>query len=139
MPVITKRRIDPSAAIPEPVQSVPQLTVESNAPSVPAYTKTEVAPNPDSRSYNEFDIPLFYNPFSPLFHMLWVIIVILLIGIALFTVLNIVFFSFMGLILFILPKSHKCKVCGKIFRTTKSNKDKCPYCGAIIENEIKPH
>lgn len=139
MPVITKRRIDPSAAIPENTHSVPQLTIETTAPSTPVSTKTEVAPSSENNCYNEFDIPLFYNPFSPLFHLLWIVIAILVIGAALFTILNIMFFSFMGLILFILPKSQRCKKCGKIFNTERAKDNKCPYCGAIIENDIKPH
>ena len=137
MPVITKRKIDPSAAIPENTNSVPQLTVETTAPATSVPAKTDVAQN--NTHYNEFDVPLFYNPFSPLFNLLWILIVIIVIGVALFTLLNIIFFSFMGLILFIIPKSYRCKNCGKIFRITKNNKDRCPYCGALIENEIKPH
>jgi hypothetical protein len=139
MPVITKRPINTTPSNVNPTNNIPQITVESTAPSVPAQTKTEVAPRNCDTCTNEFDIPLFYNPFSPLFHLLWVLIVISLIGIAFFTILNIVFFSFMGFILFILPKSQKCKKCGKIFNMRKVKDNKCPYCGAEIENDIKPH
>ena len=138
MPVITKRKITPLPAAQTHINNVPQLTVETTVPSIPTQTKTEVAP-PCDTCYDDFDIPMFYNPFSPLFHLIWVIIVIFLIGAALFAILNIVFFSFMGFILFILPKSQRCKNCGRIFNTRKIKDNKCPYCGAEIENEIKAH
>ena len=142
MPLITKRPIRVNSAPdlnPAPAGNVPQLTVETPAPQSPASTKTEVAPPQDDYCCSEFDVPLFYNPFAPLLQLLGLIILIVLVGAVLIIVLNAVFFGFMGLILFILPKKQKCSVCGKIYSFKDANNNRCPYCNALQEDEIKPH
>ena len=139
MPVITKRQIHPQSSAPMPVNhSVPQLTVETSAASTPVSTKTEITPNTTNNVYyDDYDIPFYYNPFTSLFALLIPILLIIIAAIGIIIVLNLVFFAFMGLMLFILPKSQRCKKCGKIFRVRNANKDKCPYCGALIEEDIK--
>ena len=139
MPVITKRKISPPAAnIPQSNAKVPQLTVETTAPTANVSTHNEVSSH--SPCYDcEYDIPIFYNPFAPIFNLLWVALLIILAGICAFIILQVIFYSLMGLILFILPKSQKCKKCGKIYNTREFKNNKCPNCGAEIEDEIKPH
>lgn len=142
MPIVTKRpiRVNPPADLsPAPAVNVPQLTVETTAPQVPASTKTEVAQSQDDLCCGEFDVPLFYNPFLPLLQLLWAIILVVLAGALIFILLNAVFFGFMGLILFILPKKQKCKACGKIYSFRNSNENRCPYCNTLQQDEIKPH
>lgn len=136
MPVITKRQVNLPAQ--SDVRSVPQLTVETTAPSAPVSTNTEVEQPVDSGCC-ECDIPLYYNPFLPLFNFLWILLLVILAAVVIIVLLNVTFFSFLGLTLLILPKYRRCKKCGKIFRCTKKNEDRCPYCGALIEDEIKPH
>ena len=139
MPLITKRKINPPVTpVPQSSVSVPQLTVETTAPASQASTHTQVGTS--SPCYEcEYDIPLFYNPFAPLFHFLWVALLIILGIICAIVLIQLVFFSLMGLIMIIVPKYQKCKKCGKIFKYSRKNSDRCPYCGALIEEEIKPH
>ena len=140
MPVITKRQVHPVdvSDVTQTTPAVPQLTVETTAPSVPASTKTEVSQPVDSTCY-ECDIPLYYNPFLPLFNILWIILLIILAAVVIIILLNVTFFSLWGILLFVLPKYRRCKKCGKIYRCTKNNEDRCPYCGALTEEEIRPH
>ncbi len=142
MPIVTKRpiRVNPPADLsPAPAVNVPQLTVETTAPQTPASTKTEAALPQNDYCCSELDVPLFYNPFIPLLQLFGLILLIVAVGAVLIIVLNAVFFGFMGLILFILPKKQKCKTCGKIYSFRNSNENRCPYCNTLQQDEIKPH
>ncbi len=126
---------------PSPVNdNEPIITVENSAPSLPTSVVTETAPKDQNCYECDYNLPFYYyNPLSPLLNLLWLIILIIIIAIAIFILLNVLLGALMGIILFISPKSQRCKNCGKIFKYTKENKDRCPYCGAKIQDEIKPH
>lgn len=152
MPVIVKRARPHNYEMEDfsaPAQTLPQSipdnpvshsVIESSAPSVPQPAKTEIHTSPQPDYGCDCDVPLyFYNPLAPLFNLLWLIILVILISTAIIIAINVVLGSFMGIMLFLFPKSQRCKKCGKIYTYNKENKDQCPYCGAKIQDDIIPH
>lgn len=143
MPIIVKRAIHTNSSV-QPIPPIntgvnfsPKVNVKSNIPSI---NKSELTQTTSVSPYCEtYDVPVYYNSFLPVFNLLWVIIVLIIITLGIIILLNILFGSIIGFILLLLPKSQKCKKCGKIFRYKKEYNNRCPYCNSLISDEIIPH